>query len=166
MQPTNAISIHSTITTDGTYVPSYRLKLTVDRTFDGLTPCIFVHEYCPKNPNTGSHSFSFTNVAYYDELTEVKDYVVDKRSAGLVRKSCLEKSFSSMDSLHEFRNTVYEDVMRLIRQWETQQVVGCEQTTITADSSSTIPCDDSVEGDSDSNSDDVVVLSFDGSVTK
>lgn len=165
MSPTNAITIHSTIYTDGTYVPSYRLKLTVDKTFDGLTPCIFVHEYYPKNPNTGHSSFEFSNVAYYDELTEVKDYVVDKKSLGLVRKSCLEKSFQSMDSLHEFRNTVYADAMRLIKQWETQQEVACEVAQLTADSSNIIPCTDLSDTASDGNQTDVVVLSFDGSVT-
>lgn len=167
------IVLHKEISTDSSYVPSFTLKLTVSETSDGVTPCIFVHEYIPKNPGTGRIYYDFTNVAYFDELSEVKDYVTDKRNVCLIRRSCIEKSFKSYDDLTEFLNTVVRDVQRLIQQLSTSYTTDdCETITITRDSKVTESCghtdadSSDIEYDSDSTTTEAIVLSFDGKLTK
>lgn len=169
------IILHKEVSTDGTYVPSFTLKLSVSETSEGLTPCIFVHEYIPKNPGTGKVSYDFCNVAYYDELTEVKDYVEDKKHSCLVRRSCIIKSFRTYDELTEFLTTVQHDVQRLIQQLSTLYVSGeCELINVTSDAIVTVDCPDNEDvsdlpgesDDSDVARSDAIVLSFDGKLKK
>lgn len=163
------IKLHKEILTDNSYVPSFTLRLQVTETEGDLTPCIFVHQYIPKNPMTNKVSYDFQSVAYYDELTEVKDYVEDKKHVGLVRKSCVEKRFSTKESLDEFLAIVLHDIQRLLTQISTTGPDTCEELTVTADSVVTKPADMLDEGVSDTCVDtqqtESIVLTFDGKLT-
>ena len=159
------IILHKEIQTDSTYIPSFTLRLTVTSTSGGITPCIFVHEYIPKNPNTGKVSYDFLNVAYYDELTEVRDYVEDKKRSGKVRRSCIIKSFSNQDSLDEFLSIVTHDVQRLLQQLNSIYTTdSCETITITPTSAISSDCDTDYKNDngSDSTAAEAIVLTFSG----
>ena len=166
------IKIHKEIISDKSYVPSFTLKLQVVSTAEGVTPCIFVHEYIPKNPMTGSISYDFMNVAYFDELTEVKDYVTDKKHVCLIRKSCIDKKFSNMTELNEFLAIVTHDIQRLLNQINTQTVDQCEVLAITENSvASTLVDYDDTEDIIDTpneNKQEVesIVISFDGKLNK
>ena len=163
-----SIKIHKTVETDGTYVPSFTLKLSV-MTAVGVTPCIFVHEYTPKSQYSDA-VFEFTNVAYYDELVEVPDYLKYRNKHCLVRKSEIEKRFVDKRSLDDFLSTVSHDIQRLIQQAETTTVTGeCEDLTFTANSvvSEPVVCEDKkIEEKSDEElsqpASDTIILSFDG----
>jgi hypothetical protein len=163
-----SIKIHKTVETDGTYVPSFTLKLSVI-TADGVSPCIFVHEYTPSSKYTEG-GMKFTNVAYYDELSSVNDYVKLKRKQCLVRKSELTKSFATMDMLNEFLATVSNDIQRLLQQIETTSYTGeCEDLTFTSDGvfSATAECLNrepvaDIESEDPQPAADTIILSFDG----
>lgn len=160
-----SIKIHKTVETDGTYVPSFTLKLSV-LSAEGVTPCIFVHEYIPKNPYSDAR-YEFTNVAYFDELTEVPDYLQHRNRTCLIRKSDIEKRFTDKASLDRFLSTVSHDIQRLIQQAETTTATGeCEDITFTATAVVSEPAecldrvvDPEVE---DQPPADAVILSFDG----
>lgn len=166
------LKIHKEILTDGSYVPSFTLRLQVMSTDGDLTPCIFVHQYVPKNPMTKKVSYDFQSVAYYDELTEVKDYVEDKKHVGLVRKSCVEKSFVCREDLDSFMTTVLHDIQRLLTQISSRKTEQCEELTITDSSIVSVPVDCGEESDKDCNESvdtpetESIVLSFDGKITK
>ena len=163
-----SIKIHKTVETDGTYVPSFTLKMSVTSAV-GVTPCIFVHEYTPKSPYNES-KLDFMNVAYYDELTEVPDYLQYRNRSCLIRKSELEKRFSDREALQSFLSTVSHDIQRLIQQAETTTATGeCEDLTFTADnvSAEIAQCldreqDQIVEDNTPQTASDTIILSFDG----
>lgn len=163
-----SITIHKTVETDSTYVPSLTLKMSVT-TAEGVTPCIFVHEYQPKNP-TSAAKFEFMNVAYYDELTEVPDYLEFRNKSCLIRKSELEKRFSDREAMYEFIKIVGHDIQRLLQQVETTTATGeCEDMTFTADTVKTeiVRCLDREETQAPEDSApqpaaDTIILSFDG----
>ena len=161
------IVVHKEVLTDTSYVPGFTLKLTVSETSVGVTPCIFVHEYIPKNPYTGKISYEFSNVAYYDELTEVKDYVTDKRNSCLLRRSCIEKRFQSYEQLQQFLSTVTKDIQRLIQQLSSvYSLEDCESITITKDTTSVAPCSSASDDDAVATGNaEAIVLSFDGKTT-
>ena len=166
------LKLHKEIQTDGSYVPSWTLKLQVISTDEDITPCIFVHRYIPKNPATNKIYYDFQGVAYYDELTEVKDYVEDKKHTGLVRKSCIDKKFSCRDDLDEFLNTVLQDIQRLLMQIASLKTVMCEELSITENDIISIPVDNescSAEVQDcrvDTEETESIVLSFNGKITK
>ena len=163
-----SIKIHKTVETDGTYVPSFTLKMSV-MTAVGVTPCIFVHEYTPKSSYTDAR-FEFTNVAYYDELTEVPDYLKHRNKACLVRKSEIEKRFADKCALDEFLATVSHDIQRLIQQAESTTATGeCEDLTFSSNGviSEAVVCEDrkkdeKSEEEPSQQSSDTIILSFDG----
>lgn len=125
------LKLHRNIKSDTASGLSYILDLSVSEVVGNITPCIFVHEYVPYNPATGASSLNFTNVAYLDELTEVKDYVQTKNKMCLVRKSCLTKRFDSIQSLNDFCDIVFKDVRRLLQQHATLTDLDCADISIT-----------------------------------
>lgn len=163
-----SITIHKTVETDGTYVPSFTLKMSVT-TATGITPCIFVHEFTPKSPYNEA-KLEFMNVAYYDELTEVSDYLPYRNKSCLVRKSEIEKRLPGKEELDQFLATVSHDIQRLIQQVETTTATGeCEDLTFTSDAVNVVPaqCLDREQevttGDNQPQPEpDTVILSFDG----
>lgn len=168
------ITLHKEVSTDMSHAPSFTLQLAVTDAV-GITPCIFVHDYIPRSPITGEISYDFTNVAYLDELTEIADFVEDKNHKISVRKSRIDKSFSSFDALTEFLDIVYKDIRRLLTQVKTVTILTpCEDVEITAESMSVTPVacdsgsDDSVVEDGDSQSGgetagtESIVLSYNG----
>ena len=171
MSDTAKITLHQEILSDSSYVPSVTLKLSVSTVSGGISPCIFVHEYIPKNPNTVKAAYDFTNVAYYDELSTVKDYVSTRHATCLVRLSSICKSFPNRAELDSFLNTVLSDIQRLLTQLETQNTAGCNTLEVTSNSIVDSPCAD-IEADLPPADNAVVetsggksiVISFDGTV--
>ena len=163
-----AINIKVETYTDSSYVPSFTVRISVVST-DGITPCIFVHEYVPKLP-CNEEEYSFVNVAYYDELTSVPDYIKDRRTPGLVRKSVVEMGFPTKERLEDFIATVQHDIQRLLTQLNTTTATGqCLDVEITAGTVSQTISDDCGSGDINPINTDVqtapgvVTLTFDGS---
>ena len=126
------ITLHVETLTDSSYVPSFTARISV-KSAEGITPCIFVHQYVPKLPCADA-TYEFMNVAYYDELNSVPDYLKSQREPGLVRKSSVEKGLPSQEELEDFIATVEHDVKRLIAQVNTTTVSGlCRDVEITAE---------------------------------
>lgn len=159
------IKVHKTVFTDGSYVPSFTLQLQVIEVPENIPAAIFVHRFTPKSQVMSKDDCEFWNVAYYDELTSIPDYIRDRKKTCFVRKSSVDKSFANMDDLNEFLATVTHDIQRLIQQADSQKLENCEVITVTdsAISEVGVSCTDtSNSSDSGSESIDSVVLSFEG----
>lgn len=159
------LKLHIETLTDSSYVPSFTVRISVAES-SGITPCIFVHQYVPKLPCSDA-TYSFVNVAYYDELSSVPDYLQDRKTAGLVRLSTVEKGLPNKDEVADFITTVEHDVQRLLAQVNTTTVSGqCLDVDISAGTiTSTVSegCGSVVEDTgADSVAPGVVTLSFSG----
>ena len=163
-----SIKIHVETLTDSSYVPSFTVKISVKEA-SGVSPCIFVHQYTPKLPCSNA-SYEFMNVAYYDELNSVPDYIKNKKQASLVRLSAIEKGLPDKDEVSDFIATVQHDIQRLLTQVNTTTVSGeCLDVEITAGTvTQTVSedCENSTkkeETGADKLAPGVVTLTFDGS---
>lgn len=135
------IVVHIETFTDDSYVPSFTVKLSV-KSADGVTPCIFVHQYVPKLPS-GVSSYDFLSVAYYDELNSVPDYIKHKKEPCLVRLSEVTKGLPTQEEMEDFIATVEHDIQRLLTQVNTTKVSGqCVDAEITAGTISRVVTDD------------------------
>lgn len=159
------IKVHKTVFTDGSYVPSFTLQLQVIETSGDIPNAIFVHRYTPKSSVMAKDDCEFWNVAYFDELSSVPDYIRDRKKVCFVRKSRVDKSFPNMDDLNSFLETVTHDTQRLIQQCESQKLANCELITVTDETITETPVscvDESSSSASESSQQDSVVLNFDG----
>ena len=159
------IKVHKTVFTDGSYVPSFSLQLQVIETSEDIPAAIFVHRYTPKSAVMAKDDCEFWNVAYFDELSSVPDYIRDRKKMCFVRKSRVDKSFPTMSDLNAFLDTVTHDIQRLIQQAESQKLANCELITVTDETviETPVSCTDTSDSDdSSSSSTSSVILSFDG----
>ena len=163
------ISVHVETFTDQSYVPSFTVKMRVTEA-EGLTPCIFVHKYVPKCGATAA-SYEFMNVAYYDELNSVPDYLGSRKEVTLLRMSEVTKGLPNSAEMEDFIATVQHDIQRLLVQVNTTAVTGaCRDVEITAETITqtlTEDCENQPENRqgvarSQAGASGVVVLNFDG----
>ena len=164
-----SIKLHKTIYKDDTYVPTYTVSVEVTEAI-GVTPNIFVERWVPASKYTGEASFIFNNVAYFDELTNVPDFVANSKLSSFVRRSCATYSAPNEDKLNEWITIVTADIRRLLESIKTNGTdMQCYDVDITADNviETAVPCcsssssesseaDDGIESSSSVNSEDEI----------
>lgn len=112
------VKLSKTISAVAGDTTSYRLILRVVYA-QGMTDAIFVHQYLPGSPYTGSDELSFHNVAYPDELQTIPVRSTRKSTACYVRTNRVDKYFRSLEDIDSFMATVVSDMSKLIKHLET-----------------------------------------------
>ena len=170
------ISLSKKIKEDTTHRKSIEVVLSVIAA-ENITKNIFVSIFHPQSSYYGDSFYEFSNVAYYDELTNIKDYVEDTRIQCEVRRPCAQATFSNYSDLNKWLSVVYSDIQRLITQIKTINSVSSTLVDITDESiieSSDIVSEPSIEDIvksanvdnmvymAEEENTNVVTLSFDG----
>ena len=170
---TAKIILNKTVEVNDTYVKAIRLTLSVAEA-ENVTKNIFVTIFHPQSSYYGDAYYEFSNVAYYDELTSVKDVVVDQNRSCAVRVPCVTLNFSSASEMNDWLSVVYSDIQRLIDQIKSFNISTYTEVSITDNSITEKELDipkqevseqypeQYTQRASSSTNTDVVALSFDG----
>ena len=139
------VKLSKTVDTVTAPLISYRLKLSVSEAV-GVPTALFVHKYVPTSPYSGNIAFEFYNVAYPDELESISDTIQNPRTACYIRRTAVDKTFSSFDDMSEFIDCVTKDIKRLVshlEDFDSNKESSFEDITITRESINRTPSDKS-----------------------
>lgn len=169
------IVLNKNVKVEDTHIGSLELTLTVIEAIN-ITKNIFVSIFHPYSNYYGDSFYEFSNVAYYDELSNIKDTVEDSRHLCEVRRPCATASFSCVSDMQNWLNTVYADIQRLITQINTLEVTNTSEISITEDvieenivtatviktTKNTVDNTYTTDTSTKENETEIVTLSFDG----
>lgn len=88
-----------------------KLCLSVIKT-EGVPAEIFVHRYSPLK-----NTYTFQHTAYYDEMQNTPDSVVNKNAVSDIRLGSLTYTAQTLEKVDEFVDGVCGDIKRLLTQY-------------------------------------------------